>query len=98
MAFEGKFNLAYYNNLKLPIDSERCQKTVEDFMALVERNALESQEGLNLMTEFCEFVNHPDVWPLATLVIPQFRLSRVEKYKTFTPITTTLEFPSLIVG
>ncbi|KAL8664749.1 MAG: hypothetical protein Q9202_002751 [Teloschistes flavicans] len=78
MAFEGKFNLAYYNNLKLPVDSERCQKTVEDFMALVERNAVESQEGLNLMKEFCELVNHQDVWPLATLVVPQFRLSRVE--------------------
>ena len=72
-----KFRLEFYNNLQEPSDSARCLDEIERFMVLVEDNALEDPKPV--IMEFCDFVEHDDVWHLATMVVPQFRYSRLEK-------------------
>ncbi|KAL8707766.1 MAG: hypothetical protein Q9225_007711 [Loekoesia sp. 1 TL-2023] len=61
-----------------PQQAGQCQKTIEDFMVLVEDNALQSSEGAQSMEEFCKFIEHPNVWHLAEMVVPQLRQSRLE--------------------
>lgn len=76
---EEKLDLTYFNHVQSPQDVVRCQQTIMEFMDLVENNALQDAKGTRLMTDFCGLVNNEDVWHLAKMVVPQFRLSRLEQ-------------------
>lgn len=75
-----KLSLGYYNELRDPIDAATCQHEIESFMDVVESNGLQGPQGARIMKRFCTFVEHPKVWHLAKMVVPQFRLSKEEKY------------------
>lgn len=78
-SFHGKFTLKAYNDLKDTPDLARCQRTVEEFMLLVEQNAFESHGGEQAMGQFCDFLNkEEEVWHLAESVVPEFRQTRSE--------------------
>lgn len=78
-AFRGKFDLQFYNNLQASLDAAQCQRTILDFMALVRDDAFDSLGGGQLVKDFCGLVNHKDVWHLAEMVVPEFRMSKAEK-------------------
>ncbi|KAI4144892.1 MAG: hypothetical protein L6R39_004005 [Caloplaca ligustica] len=73
-----KLSLGYYNELRDPIDAATCQHEIESFMDVVESNGLQGPQGARIMKRFCTFVEHPKVWHLAKMVVPQFRLSKEE--------------------
>ena len=77
--FVVKFDTGYYNNFLMPEDAAQCQRMIEEFMTLVEQNALIGSQGAQIMKQFCTFVQTEDVWHLADMVVPQFRQSRSEK-------------------
>lgn len=68
--FLVKFDTGYYNNFLMPEDAAQCQRMIEEFMALVEHNALTGPEGAQIMQQFCTFVQMDDVWHLADMVVP----------------------------
>ncbi|KAL8762049.1 MAG: hypothetical protein Q9184_001896 [Pyrenodesmia sp. 2 TL-2023] len=78
-SFRNSFQLVGYD-FEDPIDAGRCQTAVRNFMRLVKENSLQGSgsEGLRLMTDFCRFLLHDDVWGLARMVVPEFRHSRLE--------------------
>ncbi|KAI4148226.1 MAG: hypothetical protein L6R39_002853 [Caloplaca ligustica] len=47
-------------------------------MALVRDDAFDSLGGGQLVKDFCGLVNHKDVWHLAEMVVPEFRMSKAE--------------------
>ncbi len=55
----------------------RCINKIERFIILVENNALKDSGPIIL--EFCDFVEHNDVWHLATIVMSPFWHSRLKK-------------------
>ncbi|KAL8799107.1 MAG: hypothetical protein Q9182_006140 [Xanthomendoza sp. 2 TL-2023] len=81
-AFQGKFKLEEYSGFEDVLDSGRCLTEIKNFMKLVQDcpNLLIFTDGKQLVDEFCELVNHEDVWHLAEIVVPYFRLSKLENY------------------
>ncbi|KAL8803068.1 MAG: hypothetical protein Q9223_006099 [Gallowayella weberi] len=79
-AFQGKFKLEEYSGFEDVLDSGRCLTEIKSFMKLVQDcpNLLIFTDGKQLVDEFCELVNHEDVWHLAEIVVPFFRLSKLE--------------------
>lgn len=78
--FHEKLQLGYYNGLCEPADAARCQESIRQFMTLIEDNTIQLRRDMQLLKDFCNLVDHDDVWHLAAMVIPQFRLSKAEKY------------------
>ena len=62
-------------DLNNPLEAARFQQTVLDFMELarVDESTVPNADGI--LTEFCEFVDDPEVWHLAQTVVPEFRSS-----------------------
>ncbi len=66
-----------FNN---PLDAARFQRTVFEFMKLVNANSLGDPKGAELMDQYCKFVDDKEVWHLAQTMVPEFRSSREEQY------------------
>lgn len=81
------FALDEYNSFANPLDAARCQKTIRDFMDLVETKGhiFSTSEGEGILTDFLKMLDNDKVWPLAEMMVPQFRLSLEEK--NVAPIT-----------
>lgn len=58
----------------------RFMVTVRDFLDLVRKNSFKSKDGEELMTEFCGYVNDPQVWSHAEKVAPEFRMTWEENF------------------
>lgn len=64
-------------------DVGRYQTVIRSFIALVEQDSLLGDEGKQFMDEFCRLMCYREVWFIAEMVIPQFRMSAIEKYVVF---------------
>ena len=65
---------------KNPLEAAKFQRTVEDFMGLLESSPSDRLIDQKLLDEFCSFVDGEQVWHLAQMVVPEFRPEREELY------------------
>lgn len=63
-------------NWNEPLYLARFQRAVEDFMVLLRNDVLTSSIDQKLLDDFCNFVNDAEVWHLAPMVTPEFRLAK----------------------
>lgn len=64
-----------------PLDAARFQYNVMEFMDLVRHTVINKLSDTNrqLVEKFCKFVDDKEVWHLAQMVVPEFRLSLMEQ-------------------
>ena len=60
------------------LEFARSQRTVEDFMKLVD-NEVTYPDDQELLDEFCKLVNDAKVWPLAQMVVTEFRSAKEDQ-------------------
>ena len=79
-----KLDKARYD-INNPLDAARFQHNVMEFMNLVRNTVIDelsdrsNNENRQLVDEFCGFIDDKEVWHLAQMVVPEFRLSLVEQ-------------------
>ena len=73
--FRQRFKLTDHHDLEEPLDAARFMKLVFEFMKDVRAEVWSGTEGQQLMKEFCDMIQHQEVWHLAQTVVPEFRLS-----------------------
>lgn len=73
-----KLDKARYD-INNPLDAARFQHNVMEFMSLIRNSDRSNDINQQLVDEFCEFVDDKEVWHLAQMVVPEFRLSLVKQ-------------------
>ena len=78
-SYRHKFKLISHNDLQEPLDAARFQNVVFKFMEDVRSNVWSTEEGEVLMNDFCDYVKYEEVWHLAQMIVPEFRLALEEQ-------------------
>ena len=80
---EDKFDVMRLNlnryDWDVPLHLARLQRIVEDFMTLVQANEVIYPDDKGILDQFCTLVNNPKVWPLAQIVVPEFRSAKEDR-------------------
>ena len=63
----------------VPLHLARLQRTVEDFMTLIKNNEVMYPDDQGILDRFCVLVNDARVWPLAQMVVPEFRSAKEDQ-------------------
>ena len=69
---------------EVPLHLARVQRTVEDFITCMQTIEVQTIEAIcpddqATLDEFCAFVDDPKVWPLAQMVVPEFRSAKEDR-------------------
>ena len=62
-----------------PLHLARFQRIVEEFVPLLRANDLTYPDNQRLLDDFCTFIDDPEVWHLAQMLTPEFRLAKEDQ-------------------